>query len=222
MPLAATHADELRFESLSVELTHLRAVGTIPGVAVLAVAAANGPGVGQIRSVGDGTRLTWLAPGSAVFGTPVSVSADGLYLLEDGEDRNKWCRVQVFNAHLTPGPDQASVYMRGDHNTALADADVTDAQALAGDVSVFTVSMANHGNVVLSHLAVWIDPAVSGLEISDDGVVWVAPTTESAALAFPDLVPGGSHTLHLRRTITAASPSATDVLNHIHARYDGL
>ena len=42
MPTPATRADSLRVEVSGVEIKHLVAVGTLPGVAVNAVAASNG------------------------------------------------------------------------------------------------------------------------------------------------------------------------------------
>ena len=223
MPVVATRADSLRLESSGTEIVHLNAVGTIPGVVVLAVAARNGLGTGTIRSEGDGNTLSWRAPGSETFGDAVTVAADGELLLEDGEDTNKWVRIEIHFAELAPGSASEGVLLDDVYNNAIVNkSGITAAQASAGVAEAYTVTMANDGSFTLENLDVWIDAAVSGIEISDDGVVWVSPTTEGTALSFPNLAASGTDTLHIRRTIGAASPSDPAVIDLLHIAYNEL
>lgn len=222
MPVVATRADALRLESSSVEIVHLNAVGTIPGVVVLAVAARNEPGTGTIRSEGEGKTLSWRAPGSETFGDAVTLTADGDVLLEDGEDNDKWIRIEVHFTELAPGPASEGVLLGDVYNNGVASNDVNANRASTGHVFTYAVSMQNDGPFTLENIVVWVDSAVSGIEISDDGVVWVSPTTEGTALSFPDLPPINSQVLHIRRTIGSGASSDPVVLDLLHLRYDEL
>ncbi len=222
MPLVASRADALRLETSGVEVVHLNAVGTIPGVVLLAVAARNGLGTGTIRSEGDGDTLSWRAPGSETFGDTVVVAADGDVLLEDGEDTNKWARVQIHFAELAPGSTSEGVLLDDVYNNGIADVDVSAFFASTGDVRTHTATMANDGDFTLENLVVWIDSAVSGIEISDDGIVWVSPTTEGTALSFPNLASSSTDILHIRRTIGSGASSNPVVLDLLHLAYNEL
>ncbi len=227
------------------EVRHLVAVGTIPGVVLLAAAGRNGPAAGGLRSTGDGTLLSWQAPGSSTYGTSVDCSSDGFYLLEDGEDLNKWIRVQVYMAHLTPGPAEAKVYLADRFTNAIGHLDVTAAEAQSGDVLSWMVTMLNAGDRVLENILVWItsgrlnlatltldeltaltldelselDLALR-LEISKDDSTWVGPADELSALRFDPLQPAEDHILHLRRTVPAGDPPDPEILNTIACAYD--
>jgi len=220
MALQATSGDALRFEDGGIEIQHLVAIGTVSGVAVLAAAAVNGPGYGWL-TMHPGAKLTWRAPGSQRDGLAVEVNADGVYLLEDGENRNAWLRVQTFAGYLSAGHDQCRVYLRDRFETAIGHDDLTAAECSAGDVATWTVTMHNVGAFRMTDLRVWLDGAVTSLEISDDGLTWVSPSSEAGALVFGTLAAGASATLYLRRTVGAGAPAAAKVLNVLHARYDG-
>lgn len=222
MPVAMTHGDALRIETGGQESLHLTAVGTLPGVVVLAAAGRNGPGTGRLRADQDGTRLAWRAPGSATYGTPVVCSPDGLYLLEDGEDPDSWLRIQMRSAYAVPGHAEGRVALGDRWTNAVGHDDVTAGEASAGDVEGYTVTLSNDSTAGLSRVLAWLDAAVSDLEISDDDITYVSPTSEGAALGLADIPAGGSITLYLRRTIGAAEPSDPDVLNHLHFSYQGI
>jgi len=241
MPTVATHADALRVEIDSVEISHLVAVGTIPGVSVAAVAARNGPGVGRLKS--DGDKLAWQSPGSSEFGEPVTCAVDGSYLLEDGEDRDKWVRVQVYVSHLHPGHAAGRVALADRYAAGVGHDDVTAEEAAAGDLATYTLSLKNAGTAWLSNLRAWLGsvPTAGGwrdmfalmlgwhsggpagrLEISDDGATWVRPGSEDAALVLPDLGPSATDTLHVRRTVDGGASAAPDVLAFLHFAFNGL
>jgi len=219
-----TGPDRLRFESGAVEVQHLTAAGTVPGVWIQQVAAANGPGTARIRSAGY--NLTWQAPGEAVPGEPVEVKIPGHYLLEGAADPNKWARVRVYPRYLTNpaggGVADAAVALADRYANPIASDDVSAAEAAAGDAETYTVDLYNQSTEMVTGLRVWIDPAVSGIEISDDGAAWVSPTTEADALVLPDLAAKTADTLHVRRTIGAASDSDPKVLTHLRVSYDQL
>lgn len=219
MPAVATHADALELSLSSVEIVHLTAVGTVSGIRILFVAARNGVGMGRIRN--NGSLASWQAPGSSTWGDWAEVGTDGNYILEDGEDRDKYVRVAVLNAYLSAGFNEQRVVLQDVYDNAVSHDDVTAGEATAGDVTTHNVIMTNVSTMGLSDLRVWLDAAVAGMEIND-GSGWVSPTTESAALVFGALAPAATDTLQLRRTIGAAAPSDPDVLNHLHFSWNGL
>ena len=219
MATPATHADALRIESAAAEVAHLDVLGTIPGVVPIAVAARCGVGTARIRSTAAG--IAFKAPGSAAWGPAVAIAADGSYLLEDGDDRDKWLRVTVYTTYLLT-PREARVLLADRVNNPIGSDNVSAAEAAAGDVETVELAVANDGSVILSQVLAWLDPAAAGLELSPDGAAWSAPTTEATALALADVSPGGSVALHLRRTIAAAAPSDPDVLNHLHLTFAGI
>jgi len=218
----AHRGDSLRIELDAAEVQHLVPVGTIPGLVVEAVAARCGPGAARLRSSADRARLRFLAPGSAVWGTEVAAGVDTTWLLQDGEDPDKWARVARYGDHLVVGQAEGRVLLADVYANGVGHDDVVAAEALAGDVTGYTLTLKNDSLRRFSHLVVWIDAAVAGLEISDDDATWVAPTDEASGLALADVGPGETDTLYLRRTIGAAADSDTDVLNHLHFAFDGL
>ena len=222
MPAVATRNDALRFELAGLEIVHLLTAGTLPGVRVLAAAARNGQGTGYLKTTGAaGVNLSWKAPGSAAFGPEVDVASDGSYLLED-PDSAKWLRVQVYKDYLRSGPAQGAVRLYEVYNNGIGHDDVTAAEATAGDVASYNVTLKNESTRVLIAPRVWLDAAVSDLEISDDNATWVSPTTEPTALVFPDLAAGGTDILYLRRTIDAAAPFDPKILNLLHTRFEAF
>jgi len=221
MAVVATRADSLRIEVASVEVEHLHAVGTIPGVAVLTAAGRNGPGSGRLSSEGDGTMLRWRAPGSATAGEAVPVG-DGQYILEDGDDNDKWLRVQVYADQLLPSPTEGIVYLRDVYQSPVAQDDATASEAAAGDVTTYTLTLKNYNQTALSNVRVWIDPASTQIELSADAVTWYTPYTEAVALPLAEIAPAGTVTLHVRRTVPAAEPANTGILSHLCFAYDAI
>lgn len=211
--------DALRIEQAGVEVRHLVAAGAVPGTAILLAAARNGPGEGRLRTNAGGTAVQWRAPGSAAFGLAVSVPADGEYLLRDGQDVDKFVRIQAWPAHLQAGRE-AEVQLRDVYSNAIAHDDLTAGEAAAGDTATYQITLRNAGSKTLVDLIAWLDAATANLAISADGIAWIAPTTADAGLALPDVAAGVSTTLHIRRTIAAGAASDPDVLNHLRFRFD--
>jgi len=209
-------ADSLRLTVSAVEMRHLALACTLAGVAPLLAAARNGPGVGRIQSEGDGTWLSWRAPGSALYGTPVHCTPDGTFLLADGEDVDKWIRVDVYAAHLLPAAAEAQVFLADVYNNAVGQADLSAAEAQAGDVLEYELSLTNGDATPLHQVRVWLDAATAGLELSLDGVIWFTPTSEAAGIGWVLFAGGATETLYLRRTIAPEADFNPGVLNLIH------
>lgn len=222
MPLASTRADGLIFETGAGEIQSLSPLGTIPGVVILHVSGANGVGTGFLRSEGTGgLLLSWKAPGSAVYGTSVNVTSNDDYLLEDGEDRSKWIRIEGWLSLLGPVIEQR-IYLADVYDNQLVSRDVTALEAAVGDILIYTIDFTNLSTEIIRRIAFWIDPAVVDLEISHNGAAWVTPTTPATALQIIAALSSLSTVnLFLRRTISASSPSDTDVLNQIHCHFYG-
>jgi hypothetical protein len=202
MPAPATGHDVIRARIDGVEILNFHVIGTVAGVVPRQAAARNGPGQGLLRIGAGGGALTWQAPGSKLAGAEVAVTSDGDYLLEDGEDNSKWLRVEVHAAYLRTG-EAAAVSLADRYANGPPGDDVTAAEALAGDVTTWTIDLLNEGDEALSELAVWLDSETERLEISADGSEWFAPTTEPAALSLGDLDAGEAATLYVRRTVAA-------------------
>jgi hypothetical protein len=217
-----SRADAIRVKKASLEIRHLVPVRTLPGVVVLAVAGRNGPGMGRLKSSGDGTLIAWQAPGSATFGAAVDCSSDGTYLLEDGEDVGKWLRVQVYADNLSPTPRSVRIHLGDLYANGPPHDDVTAAEATAGDVTIYSLILANDSPQNISALTVWLNAATDDLEISDDGAAWVNPTSEGAGLVLGSVDSGESKTLWLRRTIGAGADSDPAVLTHLHYAFSSL
>jgi len=166
----ATRADALRLTLAGTEVTYLKAVGTVSGVKIDQVAGRCGPGTACLRSRGSGgQQLSFKAPGSAQWGMDVNAAGGGSYLLEDGEDVGKWLRVTVYVDYLREG-DESRVLLQDGYNNGIGHDDVTYSEAESGDVADYTVTVKNESDRTVSKIKVWLDAAVSGLEISDDDV----------------------------------------------------
>lgn len=221
---AGTRGDALRLQVASVDQTFLTPVGAIPGVAVLAVAGRNGPGMARLRCDVDGHSLRWRAPGSASYGLPQTITTDGQYVLEDGDDLDKWARVAVYTAFLPPKGSESVVLLGDVYGNGVSSDDVDAGEALAGDIEVYTVSMKNIGAMALANVRVWVDQNTTGIEISSDGANWFTPVYESHVdvRSWSSIAAGASQTLSVRRTISASSSSDPDILTVLHFAWDGF
>jgi hypothetical protein len=216
MAVISSGAAGFRVEYL--KLVTFDRVGEIPGVVVEVVAGGNGPGIGYLQCAGPDMGIAWKAPGSNSFGVPVVAAVDGSYVLEDGLDTNKWVQVSIHREYLVAGA-MGRVYLRDRYENHLSHVDVSAAQAAAGNVASWELDLYNISAVTFHQLKVWIDPTVSGLEISDDDATWVSPTTEETALALPDLAGDSTDTLYVRRTIVAGAIADPAVLNWLHVSF---
>jgi hypothetical protein len=217
----ARGADAIRVKLNGVEIQHLTAVGALSGVYVQAIAARHGPGIGRLRNDGAG-KLSWQAPDSSTFGPAIPAGSDGAYLLEDGDDRNKWIRLQVHESHLNTRPAEEQVYLDELYANGPPHDDVSETEALLGHVETYQLDLMNESPFNVGDLRVWLDASTPSLEISDDGSSWVAPTDETGGLQFGELVAGYQARLYLRRTISAGAGSDPDILSKIHYAFSGI
>lgn len=217
---AGTRGDAIRPKLAAVDVPMHGAAGAVPGTVVTAAGGANGPGSGILRQLTT-LRIQWRAPGSSTFGVSSNVSAGGAFVLEDGDNPDAWVRVVVAPLFQVPGLRDSIVYMQDVYNAVGPD-DVTAPEALAGLVEAWMFTLENVSGALAQGLKAWIDPLITGLEISDDGIVWVAPTTELSALVLGDVPIAGSEDLHIRRTIGAAAPSNPEVLHLIELSWEGI
>lgn len=209
-------ADLLTIADVSiVEVKHLAAIGTLPGVRVLLAAGGNGPGTGYLHY--DPTLgLAWRAPGASLPGPWRDISAgNGTYVVE-GADRAAFLRVQVYETYLPPEADATPVYLGDLFQNAAGDVDVSPAAAAAGDVRTRYFRLQNNADRHIHQVKAWLDAGVEHIEISPDNVTYTAPTTEAAALSLGDVAPGAELLLYFKRTIPAGHGEEPALLNLFH------
>jgi hypothetical protein len=211
----ATRADSLRIIYGAAELRQLSAVGTIPGVQVVAVASACGPGSGRL-SLDGSLNLTWTPP-SGSPGDAVDVSAGGDFLLEDST-ADSWLRVHVESDYLVAG----SVGVVSIADCFLEGWDISSAQASAGNVATLTLSIRNDSPNEVANVIAWIDPACSGYQISTDGTHWNSGQSEASGLSVGSILPSHTVPCYLRRTIAASSGSNPNVLQLLHLSFQAV
>lgn len=214
-------ASALRISYDGAEVISLARVGTVAGVSVDHIAALGGEGAGVLVAEGDGQIVRWKAPGSSTYGRR-AILAGGLDIvvdLPDGEDPDKFMRVTLDSSELPETETEGKVYTKRRY---LEGTDVTAAQASAGNTVTYTFVIENASDFILSNLKVWIDDSVDFLEISDqEGAGFVSPTTEATALEFPDLAPGETDNLYVKRTIPAVTSFDPAVPLWLHFAFDG-
>jgi len=215
------NADALKIESNAVEVQHLTVVGNVPGVVPLLAAARNGPGVGRLACAAGGL-LSWRAPGSSAAGPEVDVSAGGTFVLTDGDDADRWIRVEVHTAHLAETA-QAEVFLADRYNNAVAGPDVSAEEAAAGDVRNWSLSLRNTAKSDFHDLRVWLHAGCDPwIEIGLDGEHWSQPRNEEAALTVSLLPAGESATMWIRRAVPAGQPAHAKKLVKFNMIFDGL
>ncbi len=206
------------------EIKQTHTMGTIPGVVPLLAGARNGAGSAFLRCDG-GSRLRFKAPASTKYGQPVSAPSDGVYLLRDGEDGDKFLRVQVHADHL-PATAAAGRVLLGDvHNNGIGSDDVDAAEASAGDVEIFSLTVFNQSRFTMHRLRVWIVENLAGLELSLDQASWYKPDSEThvdVVEIAETLGCGEYEELYVRRTIAAGSLPDPGVVNALRFAFDGL
>lgn len=215
MPLAAG-ADALVFRISAAEVRSLNAVGTVNGVAITFVSGAIGPGVGLLSYLKDAEGLSFLqfrAPGSSMFGEFVALTADGSYLVSDGEERGKYIRVTVDISKLPAANTTAAIYLADVFDQDVAGAPATAGQAAAGQTLDYEIELYNQSNRALEHVTAWMLPQyVAGFAIGSDGISYSSPVTQATGIALANIAAGASGTLYIRRTLAAGAKADPDLL----------
>jgi len=178
----------------------IRPVGTISGVAPQRAACMNGEGIATLASHNDGMDICFRAPGSEVFGPAVRCESDADYLLEDGEDKNKWIIVTVKTAFLRPTPQQARVFMR------LQDGEMVTEQP-PGAVANLSLRVENVSAFKLENVRVWCPTP---------GAVFFFGTpaaTEATSISLGTIAAAGQVELDMQLTIPGiADPSPAELI----------
>ncbi len=95
------HGDALHVLKAGEENPQLTPSNTLFGVRIMGIAGHNERGTGELRNTGDdGKTLSYKAPGSEKWGPGVYITEAGPWVLEDGEDKNKWIRVYIYPSYL--------------------------------------------------------------------------------------------------------------------------
>lgn len=204
----------------AVAITSLRWSGTLPGVQIDAVGGLNGPGRGRLWLTGSGTQISWQAPGGS--SGPWAPVQSGSCLLTDNDTPGKWIAVTLYPEWIPAANQSASVFLLDTYENALSQDDITSAEAAAGNVLDYELTLSNRSTVGLSQLRLWLDGACSNIELSDDDVTYFSYNTPLNALEIGDLFQGDDKTLYVRRTISAGADSNPGILTHLNAAWSGL
>jgi len=223
--IPATRNDGLRLQLSGADVTSLSALGTLPGVVVLAAAAANGPGLGTL--IASAAGLAWQPPSPPALPMPGASQAcpgDGTYLLE-GADPAQWIRVQVYSAYL-PASGSAQVALADLYGGVGID-DVSAANASAGLTETTQFSLTNVTPSLITGVTLWIDPVGSGagtLSVSSDGTNFFQPHYQGDpnVLTWSSIASLASVSVWVRRTIGAAAVSNPRLLNLLRWAWNGV
>lgn len=203
-----TRSDAVHLESAGADAGPLRVVGTLPGMYIFAASTLNGTGHGLliagVHSDGVTPTVAWQAPGSSTPGAPCPLTGEAAFLVEDGEDPDKWVRVYAYPAYCgTSG--EAKVFFKVGYN-ALGPSDVTAGDAAAGLVITTTFTLKNYSFYPVTNVKLWIyaDPAV---QVSKDNISFFAPTdeTDPNVLVWSSIAAGASANVYVKRTISAST-----------------
>lgn len=213
MPAAKTRADALTMRFSGRDDTGgPRAVGTIPGVTVIAAAGLCGEGIAALASHNDGFDLCFRAPGSAIFGEQVRCAVDGDYLLEDGEDRNLWARVRVRTAFMAPTPQQARVFLKFQPGYML-NAD----KAPSTLYTALSLLLKNQAVYRVDNVRVWSPTPNTTFNLGSGDT---AAPDEASSLLVGSISAGATRALNMKLT-TGASASPREILE-VGARWDSF
>jgi hypothetical protein len=216
-----TQAAVINIESESEEVHHLTTAGSLQGVVPILVAARNGPGVGRIKVING--QLSWKAPYSSRFGNPVECNADGTYILCDGEDEDKFIKIDVHTEYLPSEDFEAKIYLSEVYNNPVAQDDVIAVDAQTGVVLQYQLSVRNTSSITFSHIRIFLNPVADPrTELSLDGVNWYKPYTESEGLQIESLGSGQSITLNIKRTIAAGQSEKPKQRVHLIIGFDAI
>lgn len=217
-----TRNDGLRLQLAASDVASLRAVGTLAGVVILAVAARNGPGQGIL--IASAAGISWQAP-HGLAGAPQPITADGSYLLEDGADPSRWIRIQAYAAYL-PQSGNALVSL-GDQYAGVGIDDVSAANATAGIIETTQFSIKNMTANAITGVTLWIDATGNGygtVSISSDGANFFKPLSQGDpnVLTWASIAPAASANLWVKRTIGAGAASNAGLLNLLQYAWNGV
>lgn len=191
----------------------LKCVGTIPGVAPIAAAGICGEGLAAIASHDDGTALCFRAPGSQTFGPTVAAGVDGDYLLEDGEDKNKWLRVKARAAFLSPTPQEARVFLR------IEDSEMVPGATIGGAVNL-NLQLQNVSSKKVENVRVW--SPTSGVTFNVFGAGDIVAASEATSFLIGAMLAGGVQDLGMILTVPGGTSPNPAAPAELRAKWDSL
>lgn len=209
-------SDQLQLTISAVPLVSLQAIGTLHGVRITAVAGLNGPGAGLLSIDADGL-VVWSPPGGAE-GAAVDVTAGGSFTIF-GADPNQWISISVEADYLALA-SQASVVLQDIYDGPLVGTDCTAAQAAAGNVQSWSVTLHNTSASRMIDVLVWLAEDATHWQLSADNATWSAPDS-SHFLPLPPIAAAGSGILYIRRSIVAGELSQAELLLLVHLEWAG-
>jgi hypothetical protein len=203
----------LRRVSPAVAIASLRAVYSVPGLAIAEVAGSCGAGAAALR-INQG-RAQFRAPGSSTYGAPADVSgfspADPV-LLEDGEDPDKYLVAHVYPSRVPAGLAERAVYLQWHYQNDIGGEDLIETDVAVEQESEVKV----YARVNVAKVKVWLDTTVwmSGLtvEIRKGAGAKVAPDSETHAdvLEFGSIAAGNeaADSLFIFKTQASSGPAS--------------
>lgn len=223
MPGSSTsHAAALRLHLSNFE-PQLVPSAAATGLSIERVAGVCGEGAATIR-IGAGPTAAFRAPGSGAFGSAVALSADGDYLLEDGDDPDAWVTVHATVAYCTVLGDFAIDlhWVYDDPLLGFGDPDVSG--GAFDNYELATLEFL--GSTGLVNVKIWIDPCcvwngTAGVRLSTDGSNWYAPDSESHGDVIEFSTLSSDKSLWVRLTYPADQPASAKNIIKIHASWDG-
>jgi hypothetical protein len=212
----------------------------IPAMRIDQVMAANGEGIGLLSADASGD-LTYTPPGGSA-GSSVSIAA-GETKIVSGADVNKALRVfRESGLSMVQTLGGAALNLRIAMNGVLAQANVANADRVAGLATYRALMLSAHGPFGVLRVRIWLPP-VAGLQstfaigldpvigspiqtIVDEetapiGVSFSSPTTEGAALTVQVIGPGNPRGLWIRRTFPAAGVVSALEKVQMALKYEG-
>lgn len=101
--LPYTGPDALYLDDSGTEDITLIGLSGLEGVRLIKSSGTSGSGIGYLRTTEAGTKLQYKAPGSDTFGPAEDISYDRTCTVTDGEDGDKWVRVEIFTNFVLTG-----------------------------------------------------------------------------------------------------------------------
>lgn len=187
----------------------------IPGVTVTD-AAGNAVGSGTLAYTAVGNTLTWTPPGDTL-GAPVSIGANGIYIVRGGNPTSGYVEVSVVSSSLSGSTNYSRTATIADQLELMLPP-VSKDTALAGATEYFLFYLSNGGATTVKTTAVQLQTDTPGVDTLAVAVVSANNTTElqaaasghtysavSVDVALTDLTAGDYRGIWVRRVIPAAT-----------------
>jgi hypothetical protein len=143
-------------------------------------AAGNTVGTGTLTYEHTGKTLTWKPPGAAIAGSPVSINANGQYLIRGANPTDGYVIVSVVSASLSNATDFA-IQTTIANDIGLFLPAVSKDTALAGATEYYLFYIDNPGATTVKSVSVQIQTDTPGLDTLSISIISAKNTTEILA-----------------------------------------